>query len=422
MKLRFSKSFFSLSLMLILMMLATSSALNAQDDSPEGTPDEICANATPADDPENREFAAAEDVLEAGVDYRAILCTNVGAIYVDLYEEFTPITVNNFVFLSQNGYYNNTNFHRVIENFMAQAGDPTGTGSGGPGYRFIDEYVGFLNFNRSGLLAMANTGQPTTNGSQFFITTALPTHLNFAHTIFGDVLVGQDVVDNIELRDPQTATSDGTSLDTVVIITNPELVDAEIAEVVFATEEDAQTILDNLPDLGIPLDPNVTGVFSSDEVVTNLSDDIRGEAETLLGANNHLFSVSASHINDTCDLTNIPFMRVKYTLHTFTSTVDASNVIADEFLLDFITNGNDYTETVGVVLTNPIYLVESNACGSPAMRAITFWQRGRNIAVAEVILPVAEIATVEGWLYQVVGIQVYEFLFTDLLIPEIRGN
>src|SRR5690606_7480411 len=130
-----------------------------------------------------------------------------------------------FVFLSQNGYYNNTTFHRVIQDFMAQGGDPTAQGAGGPGYRFPDEFVGFLNFDRPGLLAMANTGQPVTNGSQFFITTSLPDYLNFRHTIFGEVLEGQDVVENIALRDPETATEPGTSLDTVVIVTDPQLVD-----------------------------------------------------------------------------------------------------------------------------------------------------------------------------------------------------
>lgn len=423
MRVRSSKLLFSLSMLVILLLSLTSTALNAQDDdTPQGTPDEICENATPAEEPETREYEGAEEVLEEGVDYRAILCTDVGAIYVDLYETLTPITVNNFVFLSQNDYYNNTNFHRVLEDFMAQAGDPTNIGTGGPGYRFVDEYVGFLNFNRIGLLAMANTGQPITNGSQFFLTTSLPTHLNFAHTIFGDVLVGQDVVESIELRDPQSATDDGTALNTVVIITDPELVDAEVPEIPPATEEMAQEILDNLPDLGLPVDDNVTGIFSANEVVMMLAEDIRGDAETFLGANNHRYSVGVSHINEVCDLTNPPFMRVKYTLHTFTSFDDASNVIADDFLVDFITNGSEYAESEGEILTHPMYMIETTACNQDAMRVVTFWQRGRSVAVAEVLLPIDDAAEAESWLHQVIGIQVYEFLLTDLLTPEIRAD
>ena len=115
-------------------------------------------------------FQEAETVLEPDVDYRAIFCTTAGTVYVDLYESLTPMTVNNFVFLAQQGYYDNTTFHRVIPDFMVQGGDPTATGSGGPGYQFGDEPVGFLTFDRPGLLAMANAG-PGTNGSQFFITT-----------------------------------------------------------------------------------------------------------------------------------------------------------------------------------------------------------------------------------------------------------
>lgn len=185
-----------------------------------GTPDEICEAATPASDPETREYDEPEEVLEQGVDYQAIFCTDVGAIYIELFEEETPITVNNFVFLAQNGFYNNTIFHRVIEDFMAQGGDPTGTGRGGPGYQFQDEFVDDLVFDRPGLLAMANAG-PGTNGSQFFITTVETPWLDGNHTIFGEVIEGQDVVENIDVRDPQVRGSLATILETIVIITDP---------------------------------------------------------------------------------------------------------------------------------------------------------------------------------------------------------
>ena len=132
--------------------------------------------------------------------------------------------MNNFVFLAGQSYFDSTTFHRVIPDFMVQGGDPTGTGRGGPGYRFEDEPVGFLIFDRPGLLAMANAG-PGTNGSQFFITTVPTPHLNRKHTIFGDVLLGQDIVEAIRERDPSTASESGETLHTVLIITDHAEVD-----------------------------------------------------------------------------------------------------------------------------------------------------------------------------------------------------
>ena len=182
--------------------------------SPQG----LCAGAEPGE-LTTMQFAEAENVIDQTLDYRAILCTSAGAVYVDLYEKLTPTTVNNFVFLAQLGYYDNTSFHRVIPEFMVQGGDPTATGRGGPGYQFQDEPVGFLTFDRPGLLAMANAG-PGTNGSQFFVTTVPTPHLNYKHTIFGDVLLGQDNVLSIRERDPQTASGPGETLQTVLIITD----------------------------------------------------------------------------------------------------------------------------------------------------------------------------------------------------------
>jgi peptidyl-prolyl cis-trans isomerase A (cyclophilin A) len=186
--------------------------------------------------------------LKDGIDYQADIKTNHGTISVDLLEKDTPITVNNFVFLAQDSFYNNTTFHRIIPNFMIQGGDPLGTGTGGPGYSFEDEIdadalglddmlvseTSFLSSfyapnvlaeyaNRSVkelyediggyeytsgfgkeefgpfVLAMANSG-PSSNGSQFFITTrnTSSTHLNGKHTIFGRVISGQNIVDQIE--------------------------------------------------------------------------------------------------------------------------------------------------------------------------------------------------------------------------------
>lgn len=148
--------------------------------------------------------------------YYATLKTQRGDIKVQLFADQAPITVNNFVFLAREGYYNDTIFHRVLEGFMAQAGDPTGTGTGGPGYQFDDEIVGTLVFDRPGLLAMANAG-PGTNGSQFFITFAPTDWLNGMHTIFGEVIEGQEVLNTITRRDPEQAGSSGDLLYTVLI-------------------------------------------------------------------------------------------------------------------------------------------------------------------------------------------------------------
>jgi cyclophilin family peptidyl-prolyl cis-trans isomerase len=135
--------------------------------------------------------------------YYATLKTNRGDITVQLFADRAPVTVNNFVFLARQGYYDNTTFHRVLDGFMAQAGDPTGTGSGGPGYEFQDEFFPGLVFDRPGLLAMANAG-PGTNGSQFFITFAATDWLNGGHTIFGEIIEGEEVLSRLTRRDPST--------------------------------------------------------------------------------------------------------------------------------------------------------------------------------------------------------------------------
>lgn len=149
--------------------------------------------------------------------YYATFKTEQGDIKVQLFADRAPVTVNNFVFLAREGFYNNTTFHRVLDGFMAQGGDPTGTGAGGPGYRFQDEFDPSLTFDRAGLLAMANSG-PGTNGSQFFITFAPTDWLNGRHTIFGEVVEGAEVLDKLTRRDPNTnPTFAGDLLYTVLI-------------------------------------------------------------------------------------------------------------------------------------------------------------------------------------------------------------
>lgn len=132
--------------------------------------------------------------------YKATMSTNKGDIVLELYPEHAPITVNNFVFLARQGFYNNVAFHRVISDFVIQGGDPTGTGRGGPGYRFADETQGNPLIHETGMISMANAG-PNTNGSQFFITHSPQPHLDGKHTVFGKVVEGQDVVDAIRQGD-----------------------------------------------------------------------------------------------------------------------------------------------------------------------------------------------------------------------------
>jgi len=138
--------------------------------------------------------------IDTTKSYTATIKTNRGDIVIDLFADKTPKTVNNFVFLAKDGYYNGVKFHRVIADFMVQTGDPTGTGRGGPGYRFADEFHPTLRHSGPGILSMANAG-PGTNGSQFFITHVKTDWLDGKHSVFGKVREGQDVVNAIRQGD-----------------------------------------------------------------------------------------------------------------------------------------------------------------------------------------------------------------------------
>ncbi len=132
--------------------------------------------------------------------YVATFATSKGDIVIELAPQYAPVTVNNFVALARDGFYNGLNFHRVINNFMIQGGCPEGSGRGGPGYRFKDEFIGNPLKHEAKVLSMANAG-PNTNGSQFFITHAPQPHLDGRHTVFGTVTAGADVVDAIRQGD-----------------------------------------------------------------------------------------------------------------------------------------------------------------------------------------------------------------------------
>jgi len=138
--------------------------------------------------------------IKEDVVYRATVETTRGTIELDLYPEHAPRTVNNFAFLAGEGFYDGIEFHRVIPDFMIQGGDPTGSGAGGPGYRFEDEFNNNPLVHEKGVISMANAG-PSTNGSQFFITHLATPHLDGRHTVFGKVVQGQDVVDAVQQGD-----------------------------------------------------------------------------------------------------------------------------------------------------------------------------------------------------------------------------
>ncbi len=192
---------------------------------------------TPAPEPDSGPpwDSPPDMVIDASKSYRAVFELETGEVFeVELYADKVPRVVNNFVFLAREGFYDGVTFHRVLEGFMAQTGDPTGAGPGGPGYRFESEFHPDLSHDSAGILSMANAGGLNTNGSQFFIT-FVPTPMldgynpdgsekNCAqrgvscHSVFGKVTSGMDVVNNITLRDPSTAATPGDVITTIRIV------------------------------------------------------------------------------------------------------------------------------------------------------------------------------------------------------------
>jgi cyclophilin family peptidyl-prolyl cis-trans isomerase len=162
------------------------------------------------------QLAPPSGALDTSKSYTARIKTEKGDMVVELYADRAPLTVENFVNLARAGFYDGTTFHRVIAGFMAQGGDPTGTGTGGPGYQFGDEFHPSLRHDAAGVLSMANAG-PGTNGSQFFITHGPTPHLDDRHTVFGKVTSGLDVLRSIRERDPQRDRQPGDAITTIEI-------------------------------------------------------------------------------------------------------------------------------------------------------------------------------------------------------------
>ena len=158
--------------------------------------------------------------LDLSQNYAAHFVTERGEFDVELFAADAPLTVENFVNLARGGFYDGTTFHRVIPGFMAQGGDPTGTGRGGPGYQFGDEFGSSRRHDAPGVLSMANAG-PNTNGSQFFITFGPTPHLDGKHTVFGRVTNGMDVVNALRERDPGRDANPGDRIERIEISATP---------------------------------------------------------------------------------------------------------------------------------------------------------------------------------------------------------
>jgi peptidyl-prolyl cis-trans isomerase B (cyclophilin B) len=170
----------------------------ASSAAPEATSPE--AEVAPAPAPELKTYSAPPSMMiDTNKEYIATIETEKGDIVLELFASDVPTTVNNFVFLAHEGFYNGTTFHRVIPGFMVQGGDPTGTGRGNPGYTFADEFTGHTHV--AGALSMANSG-PNTNGCQFFITYTPQHGLDGKHSVFGQVIEGFDVLQSLTPRDP----------------------------------------------------------------------------------------------------------------------------------------------------------------------------------------------------------------------------
>ncbi len=412
---------FQLAAALLLVSMVTLLPAAAQD-APQ-TPAQLC-EAAAAPEPETRSFSGAEQVLQSGVDYHAIFCTDAGAVYIDLYEDLTPITVNNFVFLAEKGYYNNTTFHRVIADFMAQGGDPTGTGTGGPGYQFADEFVPSLRFDGPGRLAMANAG-PGTNGSQFFITTVPTPHLNDLHTIFGQVVDGQAKVEGIRLRDPDTDPEPGTLLKTILIVTDPATVQLEPKPI--PTQDEVVAALGQVDSIitsdVVSILENIKGNQLTPDVVVAAPEAARGALEVYLTSHNHQYRVSSVVNNKACDLTSVQFISVGYALDTYASPSDAGAALNDPSAQEIAALMGWGSPQTSVALTQPFYVQKLTACDQAATRAVTTWQRGLFVATVEITIPdsagVAD-ADLGSILSEFVGARVYEPFLSSVLYSGIR--
>lgn len=194
------KNFFVISVIIVLIVggLIFLIFAGSKDGSSQTAEEKNENGQINVNDSMSKTYSKAPEILPEAerIGKKAKFDTSQGSFTITLFGKKAPKTVSNFIFLARNGFYDGLIFHRIIKDFMIQGGDPEGTGTGGPGYKFEDEFDDSLTFSKKGVLAMANSG-PATNGSQFFITVKPTPHLNGLHTIFGEITEGYDVVEKI---------------------------------------------------------------------------------------------------------------------------------------------------------------------------------------------------------------------------------
>lgn len=365
----------------------------------EGEPPEAICAAAMQDlaEPDTRDFEQAGQVLEDGVDYWAVFCTAQGPIVVDLLEDIAPVAVNSFVFLARQGYYNHTTFHRVLPGFMAQGGDPTATGSGGPGYEFADEIPDDLVFDRPGIVAMANAG-PDTNGSQFFITYAPTPWLNGLHTIFGRVVAGQGAAELLTPRDPQQAPAyAGDALDTVVIVEGADAIAAEPDGA--PTLEHWQILLERM--IGARIGPPFAAV--SEQSGTRTLDERAVEWGQLGGSaleqymadylaeNDYLGGAALALAIAECPPSpdQLPIWALRFEVNDYGNEENAEAVAADDARSDeLVASGAFASYAPGTLIGGRIYRqpVTDNPCGADAARYRLELPNGRYLLATEAVL------------------------------------
>ncbi len=395
------------------------------------TPEAICEQA--AEDlaePETREFEAAEDVLQDGIDYWAVICTAKGPIYVDLLEEESPMTVNNFVFLAQNDYYNNTTFHRVLPGFMAQGGDPTGTGGGGPGYEFGDETDNGLTFDQPGLLAMANAG-PGTNGSQFFITYAPTSWLDGGHTIFGRVFQGLDVAELLRPRNPeQMPDYEGETLETVVIVEDSATVEATqdgappvehfqaLLDNVIVGQINTQFTLDEAHSHTYDLDAEATfwGETGGDALAGSLRDTL--ERQGFIGTAAVMLDISECPASPQ----DLPIWALGFRVSDLGVSGAPDGLVFDDARSDEIVASGafetyaDPPDVVGRVYSRPV--AEGDYCGASGVYHRLELPYGRYVLTADLVLDSDYI----GEDTEPTAVQYLGYVLQDLLYGSISGT
>jgi len=362
------------------------------------TPEQICEAATQnLVEPETRQFEQAEDVLEEGVDYWAVLCTAQGPITIDLLEELAPLAVNNFVFLAREGYFNNTTFHRVLPGFMAQGGDPTASGTGGPGYQFADETDNDLIFDRPGIVAMANAGADT-NGSQFFITYTATPWLDGSHTIFGRVFAGQDAAELLTPRNPeQMPAYEGDALQTVVIVEGAEniVVEADAAPTIAHWQTLLQRQIADLIGAPFAQDDEQSGARTLEELAadwgTTGGEALAGYMADYLATNDFMGSAAVELAIEECPATpeELPFWELRFEVSDYGNAENASAVAADAERAEQLVESGAYASSVeGTMIGGRLFRapVTDHECGAEAGRYRFEVPNGRYVLAVEAVL------------------------------------